>query len=126
MNLYDTYSSKEFRTNMTEIRSWEWETPEIFYEKYGEKNNPEAWNTFLTVGTFYNGLGVLLMKDLISIELIEELLSNAVFGAWNSMGDIVLDYRGRQPRHIASRDIFHGFEYLYNELAKRGTILNND
>jgi hypothetical protein len=111
---------------MTEIRSWEWDTPDEFYEKYGEKNNSEAWNTFLTIATFYNGLGVLLMKNLISIELVEELLSNAVFGAWNYMGVIVLDYRGRQPRHIASRDIFNGFEYLYNELAKRGTIMEDN
>jgi len=63
MNLYETYSSKEFRTNMTEIRSWEWETPDEFYEKYGErKYNPEAWNTFI------RNVGRKLMK--IGIELL--------------------------------------------------------
>ena len=123
MNLYDTYRDKEFRSYTTELRGWSWQDFDEFWDKYGEANNPEAWNIWITVALFYNGMGVLLMKNLIEIELIEELFSNVVFGAWSRMGDIILEHRNRQKRHLASRDTFHGFEYLYKELEKRATIL---
>ena len=121
MGLYETYRSKEFRQDVIEIRNQEWTDFDDFWEKYGEETNPSAWSSWLTVAAFFNGVGVLLKRNLIDIGLVEDLLSNVVFGMWSRMHVPLYGYREWQTRSVYGQEILHGFEFLYEQLAKRAS-----
>jgi len=123
MGLYETYRSQEFREKHSEIIQQEWADYDDFVEKYGSETNAEAWTRWMSVGAYFNGIGVLHKRGLLDIALVEELLANAVFISWIRMEPIIKGWRERDRRFEGGRsdkyDFFHGFEYLYNELKKR-------
>lgn len=122
MNLYDTYRSPEFRKQQLTIAQHEYTDFDDFWEKYGGPTNPDAWSTWFSVAAFYNGIGVLVKRKLISIDLVEELLSNIVERQWNSMGPILIDWREKiATDQVRKNELFHGFEYLAEEIRRRGT-----
>jgi hypothetical protein len=121
MGLYETYRSKGFRQDVIEIRNQEWTDFDDFWEKYGEETNPDAWTSWLTVAAFFNGVGVLLKRNLIDIILVEDLLSNVVFGMWSRMEVPLHGYRKWQTRTLFGLEILHGFEYLYKQLKQRAS-----
>lgn len=122
MGLYETYRSKEFRQDVIEIRSQEYTDFDDFWEKYGEETNPDAWTSWLTVASFFNSVGVLLKRNMIDIVLVEDLLSNVVFGMWSRMHVPLYGYREWQTRTVIGQEILHGFEYLYEQLSQRATV----
>jgi len=121
MGLYDKYSSIEFLKQNREIAQQEWTDYEDFKKKYGIENNPDAWGSWQSILSYYNGIGVLLRKKLIDITLVDELLANSVFRDWGRMGEILVEWRkeiiAQNPRK-RTHGPFDGFDYLYNELEK--------
>ena len=122
MGLYETYRSPEFRKRQTEILFLEWKDFDDFQEKYMWGANPDVWVNWLSLGGFFNGIGVLLRRKLIEIDLVEELLSNITFVVMERMRPILMGWRATS-RFPASRskkyELMSGFEYLYNELKRR-------
>jgi len=111
---------------LSEVISQEWEDFDDFWEKYGIDTNPEAWVKWLSVVSYFHGIGVLLKQGLIDIVLVEELLVNIIFISWLRMGPIVEGFRdnvaGQRFDGLTSSsryDSYSGFDYLYNELRKR-------
>jgi hypothetical protein len=126
MQLYDTYSSHEFRKRHSAMINLQYINYEDFMEKYGSENNPEEWTSWLSIGAFFNGIGVLVKRGKIDIALVEELLANAVFIAWVRMKPIIMGWRTRDHEYkgvgrSTKYPFLHGFEYLYTELKKRDT-----
>jgi hypothetical protein len=76
MQLYETYRNPEFRKLQISLSRYEFTDFKDFWGKYGVDVNPDAWSSWLAVAAYYNGIGVLVKKNLISIDLVEELLSN--------------------------------------------------
>lgn len=108
MRLYSTFGNKEFLEasgRVIDIASKDYST---FLKKYG-------WTDVIIVGTFYEGIGVLLKRKLIDIVLVDDLFSEPIRTLWGRMKPIIESDRKRlrQPR------IFEWFEYLANELQKR-------
>jgi hypothetical protein len=102
----------------------QWKNYDDFMNKYGSENNLEAWTSWLSIGAFFNGVGVLVKRGKIDIDLVEELLANAVLIAWFRMSPIILGWRERDPQfkglgRSGNYPFLHGFEYLYNEIKKR-------
>ena len=100
-----------------------WEDYDDFMDKYGSENNVDAWAAWLSIGAYFNGIGVLVRRGKIDIALVEELLANSVFIAWIRMEPIIMGWRNRDdPISEEGRSTkypFHaGFEYLFNELKK--------
>jgi hypothetical protein len=139
MNLYESYRSTESRRQSLEIQSWEWKDPNEFFEKYSQYVNPDAWALWEAKASFFNGIGILLKRNLIDIELLDELLTSSVNRHWNilGMGIILAEWRKRLPErsrdqpwkydldYSLEEDItpFHGFDYLYQRLLEyRKTI----
>lgn len=98
MGLYETYRSPEFRKQMQEMFNLEWTNFEDFWEKYGSQANPDVWANWLSFAGFFNGIGVLLRRKLIDIDLVEELLSNITFVSWDRVGPILMGWRGSPLR----------------------------
>ncbi len=131
--LYETYRSQEFRNQWTSVLRQEWDDFNDFWEKYGLENNPDEWSNWQAVASFFHGVGILLKKGLIKIDVLDELLAPNVFMAWVVMGPILKgfdEYIARDSVRTRFRDIeglavskrfksWSGFEYLYNELRKR-------
>jgi hypothetical protein len=136
MNLYESYRSEESRRQSLEIQSWKWKDPHEFFEKYSQDVNPDAWALWEAKASFFNGIGILLKKNLIDIELLDELLTSSVFRHWNNlgMGIILVEWRKRLPewrkdhewKHYSDKWLedslmitpFHGFDYLYHRLME--------
>ncbi len=63
---------------------------------------------------FFEGIGVLLKRNLLDIEMVDDLLGHSIKLTWEKMGPIEKETRKRwdDPR------TFDDFEYLYDELMK--------
>lgn len=133
MSLYETYRSQEFRNQWTSVLKQEWTDFDDFWDKYGLENNPEEWSNWQALASFFHGVGILVKKGLIEIEVLEELLAPTVLMGWVVMGPILKGFEGyieRDSVRTRFRDIeglsvskrfksWSGFEFLYNELRKR-------
>jgi hypothetical protein len=105
------------------IINQEWIDFEDFWAKYGNESNPDAWAQWWSVAAFFNGIGVLIKRNLLEISLVEELLSNVTDIMWHRMSQVIFEWRKTIPRQkLREYEVLHGFEYLYTEMHSRGTI----
>ena len=65
--------------------------------------------------SFFNGIGVLLHRKLIDIEMVDDLISVNIRGYWKKFGSLV--YRSREI--IDEPKLYFYTEYLYNEIMKK-------
>jgi hypothetical protein len=126
MQIYEAYRNAEFRLQAEEIINQEWADYDDFWEKYGPNNNARVWSRWGSVAAFFNGVGVLLKKELIDIDLVEELISNQAFVLWVRMEPILTGWREnvvsiRFGEQASSKkyEVYSGFVYLIQELKKR-------
>jgi hypothetical protein len=82
-----------------------------FLENYGDPLTHEA---FITITAFYDGLGFLLHKRLIDIELTEYILGGLMTTIWRKLGPVIIEMR--KDRNLP--ELFKWFEYLYEEMEK--------
>jgi hypothetical protein len=96
-------------------------------QKYGSQTNSKTWARWQSTASAFHGMGVLLKKGLIDIELMEELLVNQVLVAWYRMGPIVEGFEkwtsSRSAPVSNKYPVYSGFKYLNNELIKRDSTL---
>jgi hypothetical protein len=110
MRLYSTFGSKEFQdawTRIERIESSEFKNYDEYVKKYGSGD-------YIQCATFFEGIGVLLQKRLIDINLVDTLFSVPLKLFYERMKPII-EANSEQFR----RRVFENFEYLYNELKKR-------
>ena len=94
-----------------------------FIEKYGSEKNPDAWAIWFSVAAFFNGVGVLVGRNLIDIDLVEELLGNITDRMWTVMGPVLKEWREQgTTQKMRKYELLHGFEYLYNLMSSRNTF----
>ena len=123
MNLYETYRSPEFRKQQMTIQNLEYTDYDEFIEKYGSEKNPDAWAIWFSVAAFFNGVGVLVGRNLIDIDLVEELLGNITDRMWTVMGPVLKEWREQgTTQKMRKYELLHGFEYLYNLMSSRNTF----
>jgi hypothetical protein len=116
MQLYDRFTSTRFHRQGNAIRfQWEWSDFDDFIEKYGPENNLEAWADMLTVFTVFEGMGLLVKKKLVDVNMVDELMLGLITRTWESFENLIPEYRERFNWPQAGRS----FEYLYNEMKRR-------
>jgi hypothetical protein len=89
-----------------------------FVRRYGPPFSAEpsqVWEDLDKIGWFYNGLGLLVHKELADIELVNDFLGYGVVIAWEKMKPLAYGWR----REYNMPKSFGWFEYLYNEIKKR-------
>ena len=108
MKLYSQFNSLEFQKMWHEVLNREARDWQDYNNKYGLVE-------FTAVAIFFEGIGILLKRKLINIELIDDMFTTDVKWTWERIKDLTLEYRKvrNQP------EIFEWFEYLYNEMQKR-------
>ena len=113
MRLYSTFGSREHMEAYRGTMTMEFKDYDEFIKKYPSGT---LENTMVsTVCAFYEGVGVLLHRKLIDIDLVDDLFSTPIIQIWEKMEHIVKEGRKRLKRP----QIWEWFEYLYNEMQKR-------
>ena len=111
VNLYNQLTSKEFQKMFNDIvYNYRWTDYEDWLSKYGPDSNLEAWSSFSSVGNFFDGLGVLVHRELIDISLVDDLMSSSVIWLWEKTEPVIRERRVRRNRP----QIWEWVEYLYN------------
>ena len=77
-------------------------------------HNPEAYAKRIHIITELEGLGHLLSKGLLDLDLIPPIIKAVVKLQWEKWGPIELEYRRRQNPERSKY-----FEYIYNEIKRR-------
>ena len=108
MRLYSTFGSKEFTDAWTRIESTEFKNYDQYLKKYGSGDYAQC-------ATFFEGIGVLLQKKLIDINLVDALFSVPLKFMYEGMKPIIEGNR----KQFHDQRVFGNFEYLYYEINKR-------
>ena len=108
MRLYSSYGSREFQEAFWKIMSGEYKDFDDYGKQYG-------WADTVEVGTFFEGIGVLLKRRLADIQVIDDLFTTPIKLSWEKMKPYVYDSRKRWNSPAA----YEWFEYLYNEMKRR-------
>jgi len=114
IGLHLTWCGKEYREAWTKFLSMEFEDYNDFVQKYGQVTSGKPVSVaFLMVAGFFEGIGVLLHRKLIDIDLVRELW--AVKMTWEKIQPLVVGLR----KQFNDPLLMEWFEYLYNETQKR-------
>jgi hypothetical protein len=72
--------------------------------------NPELYDKGRSLGSFYEGIGVLVSRNLIDPFIVDDLMSNAILRYWEKYEPIMAEIRVRENYPQAGE----WAEYLYN------------
>jgi hypothetical protein len=108
MRLYSSYGSEGFQKSLDKVRRREAKGFHDYEEKYGLAE-------WIAIGTFFEGIGILLHRKLIDIGLVDDLFTAPIKMSWDIMKDSIIEAR----KEYSLPTIFEWFEYLHNEMKKR-------
>jgi len=116
MRLYSTWQSKEFSEAALKVWNLEFKDYNDFVKKYGPwYSETEVYTAFRMVCNFFDGIGILLIRKLVDIEMVARLFTLSTKTTWEKVKPLVEGSR----RHVYGPLVFEDFEYLYNEMKKR-------
>jgi hypothetical protein len=116
MRLYSTWGSNEYLEALSKFMMTEFKDYNDYKKKYaptGFSEKPE-FIALGKIGTFFQGVGVLLRMKIIDISFAGRLFGRSAIYTWEKMKPLVEGYR--REEHA---EMFADFEYLYNEMTKR-------
>lgn len=115
MDVFGHFYTEKFLSDENEILfQWKWKDFDEFWQKYGPETNAKAFNKWDSMGTYFRGVGVLVKRKLIDLDIVDELMGTSIRLHWEKSGPIITHFR----KHIWPH-AYEWFEYLYNELLKR-------
>ena len=118
MQLYDRYSQPEFAKRwytITEVH--EWKDYDDYLVKYGPLINIDEASVFLSIGRFFEGLGVLVQGGFVDIDKVNALMYSQIVIFWKRYEHIIKETRVRFNNPTFGDHI----EYLYDEITKYHT-----
>lgn len=117
MGLYNRFNDIDFSKQYTTLRwlDYDWTTYDEFTQKYSARVNFDVFNAMASLGRYLEGVGVLVEKGLIDIDLVTTLFSQYVTWYWEKHESMFQEYRRRYHDPVAWDHV----EYLYNEVQKR-------
>jgi hypothetical protein len=111
MQIYQQFISKDFKLSYLDIiNNWSWDDFDDFIRKYvADIENNSKWDI---VGSFFEGIGVLVKRGLVNPALVDDLMSGHTLMSWEKMEPVYLEIR----RRWNWPQIAEWWEYLYNEI----------
>ena len=127
MQLYSFYDNKEFIKDYGAIGTIiKFTDAEDWWNKYSPDKDIETYSTWLRVGRFMDGVGILLKRDMIERDLLYPLLGDLIQGTWEGtsndtgMGKWLQGTRDAYDRP----NLWRHFENLYHDYMR--WIKDND
>jgi hypothetical protein len=116
MQIYSRFDDPDWMVNWGQVvRQWDWEDYEDWYSKYSPEMDIEAAAQYGSVAAYFEGIGVLVYKRLIDVDIVADLMSRNITIFWEKMGPIIKERRKRYE----SEYVWEWNEWLYNEVKKR-------
>ncbi len=115
MQLYNRFTTREFRAALTEMRSWSWDNYADFMAKYSPDTNSDAHAMHIATENDFEGVGVMVQRDLIDSTSVTDLLWMAVGNYWERFGPIWKEWRtrtGHQSLADHTESLYHHFRDL--------------
>ena len=72
----------------------------------------DAWIPWVSVARFFLGIGTLVKRKLIDVDLVADIMGGPVIWTWDKMSPIVKEFKVDLKRP----QLWDDFEYLYNEI----------
>jgi hypothetical protein len=116
LRLQADWRSRELRESYVTVMNMKFKNYDEFAKKYplySEVGSPE-YRAVSEVGSFFDGIGILLHRKLIDVEMVDELFGTSIKNAWEKLKPGI---EGR--RKEVNPALRKWFEYLYNEVKKR-------
>jgi len=115
MSLYDRISDKYFNQDwmvavMLPISSQE----EYLHLFRDPEKRAEIGSAVNALFAYFEGIGVLVKRGLIDINLVDDLMSSYILMTWNKYGPFIKEQQERANRP----ELWEYFEYLANEIQK--------
>jgi len=116
MQLFAQYNNKDFMQDYAKVAyDIEYENLEEWTRKYGSTADREAWASWARVGRFFDGVGILVRRGLIDVDLVMDELRELILFSWDKMKPWVYEVR----MEMNSPQTWENFEYLAEETRKR-------
>ena len=110
MQIYNRQYTIEQRRSLHIVSTIEIDNLEDFYEKYGPDTNPDAYFRLQSLGAYFEGVGVLVKRNLVDPTMVDDLMSGRIIDFWDALGDFIRELRERTGDYEAWEHV----EYLYN------------
>jgi len=111
MRIYATFESIEFQTAILRTTDLKFTRNREDYEKFG----PDAKAAFNSINLFFEGLGILVKRKLINMDMVDDLASTDIIWIWERHRPTIEGAR----EYLRRPQIYEYFEYLYDEMKKR-------
>jgi hypothetical protein len=111
MRIYATFESIEFQTAILRTTDLKFTRNREDYEKFG----PDAKAAFNSINLFFEGLGILVKRKLINMDMVDDLASTDIICIWERHRPAIEGAR----EYLRRPQIYEYFEYLYDEMKKR-------
>jgi len=109
MQLYSRWQEKEFNESKHFVITCDVKSYEDYEKIFKDEEKASA---FRVVGTFIEGLGVLVKRGLVDKGFVDDMMSGDIIGFWEKYGNFVKEERRRMNYPQA----LEWAEYLYNEV----------
>jgi hypothetical protein len=112
MQIYGRWSESDYKKHFHQFQNrMEWTDIEDFMHKYTSTDDLDEFLSFSTVVSFYEGIGVLVKRDLIDKYIVDDLLGGDIIQSWEKVRSLVPEGRKRgYPTWLEC------FEHLYHEI----------
>jgi hypothetical protein len=112
MQIYGRWSDSDYKRHFHRFQNtMEWTDVDDFIRRYTSDGDLDEFLSFSTVISFYEGIGVLVKRDLIDKYLVDDLLGGDIVQSWEKVSTLVPESRKRgYPTWLEC------FELLYNEI----------
>ena len=118
MSLYDKYTETELMRQQIEIISQAWSDVDDFWDRYGPFSNPDFYTQFARLAYYFDGIGVLIKRDLVDKNAIYDLMGVHILQYWSDpYGKLIEGLREKWNNPHA----YKWFEYLAKEMEKLKT-----
>ena len=92
-----------------------WSLPEGGSAQSVIDRGDEVVDAAILVGSTIEVVGVLVFRRVVPLEIVDDLMGDAIVGFWPRLGDWVLHLRREQKRE----SVFEWFQWLVDRLAER-------
>ena len=107
MSIYSRWHELGFTEVDVEVSSYEITNWDESLERYGA----EGYAKVLVMARYYEGLGVLVHRNLIDVNMVDDLLSESVLKFYRKYEPVILERRRRDSPQFGEWT-----EYLYNRI----------
>jgi hypothetical protein len=112
IQLYTTFTSYDFKSKWNDVmQKWEWKDIDDYNSKYGFHNH-EEFSKLDFIGTYFEGIGVMVKRGLIDVTLVDDLMSGHIVSGWERFEPIIMDWR----ENLNWPQMLEWWEYLYHEV----------